>query len=213
MDRSQAHTGRERVWIALAELFLDTEGRHLHPRIALTCVRSGYRGQRLRDTWRQEVTPAFILNLWCVAGEWEGWPDSFVLERVGRARSRRWNRPGWIGTLLHHLRWMGPGTTGRSLERYAELIASVPDPVRDELTDDLTRISEVYFDMGEGEALPPRLEPLYRAIRAPLLAPLGVSREERRLSELRAEAQLAYLPSSLACHFARSSASRSGCIP
>ncbi|HSF11437.1 MAG TPA: hypothetical protein VLA50_00555 [Erythrobacter sp.] len=71
------------VWTALSELFLDQE---LQPsdyrRIAAVIDQSGYSPVEAEKMLRNEVAPAFVVNLWSVAGEWQGWPEEYVRERV-----------------------------------------------------------------------------------------------------------------------------------
>lgn len=71
------------VWCALAQLFLDTE---LHPadfaRIAAVIFQAGLSAEEAEKILNQEVAPAFTSNLLNVAGEWAGWSDEFIKERV-----------------------------------------------------------------------------------------------------------------------------------
>ncbi|PKP95629.1 MAG: hypothetical protein CVT75_00940 [Alphaproteobacteria bacterium HGW-Alphaproteobacteria-14] len=81
------------VWSALSELFLDQE---LEPsdyrRIAEVIVRSGYSPAQAEAMLRCEVAPAFVVNLWSVAGEWEAWPEKYVRERVLEKRGSTFTR-------------------------------------------------------------------------------------------------------------------------
>lgn len=43
---------------------------------------SGYSPAEVEEILRNEVAPAFVPNLWSVAGEWQGWPEDCVRERV-----------------------------------------------------------------------------------------------------------------------------------
>ena len=85
------------VWQALSELFLDTELQvEDYRRIARTLAASGYGERALRRILDEEVAPAFAINMLSVAGEWAGWSDAEVRERVERqmrrARPLRWLR-------------------------------------------------------------------------------------------------------------------------
>jgi len=71
------------VWTALSDLFLDQElqpGDYRH--IASVIDHAGYSAAAAEDILRNEVAPAFVVNLWSVAGEWQGWPEDYVRERV-----------------------------------------------------------------------------------------------------------------------------------
>jgi hypothetical protein len=85
------------LWCALSELFLDTE---LQPadfdRVAAAVVGAGVSADEARETLEKEVAPVFIANALSVAGEWAGWPEDFVRERIvahlrSSAARRAWN--------------------------------------------------------------------------------------------------------------------------
>ncbi|PKP65921.1 MAG: hypothetical protein CVT85_04305 [Alphaproteobacteria bacterium HGW-Alphaproteobacteria-7] len=71
------------VWRALSDIFLDTElDPHHYRRMADAIAQSGFSASEAEAIFRDEVAPAFAANLWDVAGEWQGWPDDYVRERV-----------------------------------------------------------------------------------------------------------------------------------
>ncbi|MBV9570841.1 MAG: hypothetical protein JO056_06345 [Alphaproteobacteria bacterium] len=74
---------RVAAWCALADLFLDTE---LQPddfdRIAATLHGARFGVAEAERILRNEVAPVFVANGLSVAGEWAGWPDEFVQQRV-----------------------------------------------------------------------------------------------------------------------------------
>jgi hypothetical protein len=71
------------VWVALSRVFLDTE---LTPSdyhaIATAINEADFPKDEARSIFTGEVAPAFAANLHVVAGEWAGWPDDYVRERV-----------------------------------------------------------------------------------------------------------------------------------
>ena len=86
------------VWVAMTDFYLDTElADEAISMIARVCAVSPYSIEELERIMFCEVWPAFVPNLMCVAGEWAGWPDDYVRERVlecykpRRYRSWRWN--------------------------------------------------------------------------------------------------------------------------
>lgn len=88
-DEELAH--RKPVWIALADLFLDTDVRLSYVSIVRVLARSPYPLAELRQILDDEVTPALQSNLLQVAGEWAMFPKEWVVERVTpRAGKRRW---------------------------------------------------------------------------------------------------------------------------
>lgn len=76
------------VWSILSETFLDSElNDQDYDRIALELARSGFAAQTLEQVFKREVAPAFCVNMLGVAGEWRGWPDDFIKERVLQKRN------------------------------------------------------------------------------------------------------------------------------
>jgi hypothetical protein len=61
---------RRPVWVALSDVFLDTETRWFFPRIARALAESGYEPDELVRIWRREAVPEFGTNLLSIAGEW-----------------------------------------------------------------------------------------------------------------------------------------------
>lgn len=84
-------TQRRPVWLALADLFLDTDVRSAYVSIAATLAASPYSLDELRRILDDEVTPVLQGNLLQVAGEWAGFDEEWVIERVSaRVGKRRW---------------------------------------------------------------------------------------------------------------------------
>jgi hypothetical protein len=80
------------LWVALSDLFLDTEmGRLWYPSIVKAIRNGGFTVAEAKQILIEEVGPVFAPNLLSVAGEWAGFPDDFVRDRV----SAYLNRAGW----------------------------------------------------------------------------------------------------------------------
>ncbi|HIC80274.1 MAG TPA: hypothetical protein EYP07_04815 [Kiloniellaceae bacterium] len=93
------------VWVACSELCLDTElGDPDFQRIARVCAASPYGAADLDRIMFAEVRPAFGINLLSVAGEWAGWDEAFVKERVLQSQRRRWRLPWWLYPVARSLR-------------------------------------------------------------------------------------------------------------
>lgn len=74
---------RTPVWVAMSDFFLDTElTESIISHIARICASSPYSMEELERIMFMEVWPAFVANLRSVAGEWAGWSEEFVQERV-----------------------------------------------------------------------------------------------------------------------------------
>ncbi|MEP9319503.1 hypothetical protein ABKS89_20365 [Pseudomonas sp. LABIM340] len=87
---------RESVWLALSELWLDTEldddGRAA---IAGTLSISGFSMDELEAIYRLEVAPVVWANTWVTAGVWDGFDPDWLFEHCRRNQRRRtslWHR-------------------------------------------------------------------------------------------------------------------------
>ncbi len=81
------------VWIALSELYLDTDVSVFHDAIADTLAASPYSADDLRDILMDDVHPALHANLMSVAGEWAGFDEAWLIERIEAVgRQPRWRR-------------------------------------------------------------------------------------------------------------------------
>lgn len=81
------------VWIALSELYLDTDVSAFHAAIAETLAASPYSPAELRAILIDDVHPALHPNLLSVAGEWAGFDDVWLVERIEAVgRQPRWRR-------------------------------------------------------------------------------------------------------------------------
>jgi hypothetical protein len=79
---------RKPVWIALSDLFLDTDVRMSYVHIACVLAESDYSLEGLYKILDKEVTPALQHNLLDVAGDWAGFPDDWVVETI---INRKWS--------------------------------------------------------------------------------------------------------------------------
>ena len=86
------------LWIALSDLFLDTEPtRSTYENIVGTIIDRGFQPEHAEAILREDVAPAFWTNLLAPAGEWQGWEDGLVRERVIRSRRSPISRFGaWL---------------------------------------------------------------------------------------------------------------------
>ena len=85
------------MWHALSDIFLDTE---LQPNdyrwMAGVLASSGYSQDELRSIFENEVAPAFIVNLFSVAGEWTSWTEDEVRQIMLRSLGRRFSPLRWM---------------------------------------------------------------------------------------------------------------------
>lgn len=84
---------RLQLWQALSEFFLDTELTDTTiAYIARVIQETGYSYQEVHTILWGEVFPGLKSNMLCVAGEWAGWPDEWLLKRL-RVRTGPVKRP------------------------------------------------------------------------------------------------------------------------
>ena len=127
---------RRPVWLALSDLFLDTDVNLFRAGNARTLAASPYSVDELDWILREEVYPACSFNLREVAGEWAGFDADWLERRIlrGGPPPRPWWR--WLGRYLT-LGWSVPvrlpGEWAEWREDVARLrrsapAASSPDP-------------------------------------------------------------------------------------
>ncbi len=97
LDEQQIQKRRP-VWVALSELWLDTELSTADlERIARVMADSGLTIDELRQIYLVEVAPAVSRNLLNVAGEWAGFDEDWLCSQIVRnlrdrpRRTRFWS--------------------------------------------------------------------------------------------------------------------------
>ena len=85
---------REAVWLALSDLWLDTETTTTTlDAIVRTLRDSGLPLAELERIFYYEVAPVVWRNAWSVAGEWSGFDPQWLAEECRRNQQRgRWHR-------------------------------------------------------------------------------------------------------------------------
>jgi hypothetical protein len=115
---------RKPVWIALSDLWLDTEltDEDLR-RIADVMRRSGYEVEELREIYLFEVAPVVFPNLLSIAGEWAGFDEEWLVQEVTKQARRR---SPVLRTLvkLGLGRWIMTFATERHWVRLVEMMGS-----------------------------------------------------------------------------------------
>lgn len=88
VDSGVDDDARVPVWIALSELYLDTEVEAFHDAIAETLAASPFDLGALHAMLMRDVHPVLFTNLMAPAGVWDGFDEAWLVERI-RARSGR----------------------------------------------------------------------------------------------------------------------------
>lgn len=73
---------RHPVWLALSDLFLDTDTRLSFPYIARTLAASPFSDDELEAIFQNEVAPAVEFNLFDIAGEWAGFDETWLIAAI-----------------------------------------------------------------------------------------------------------------------------------
>lgn len=94
---------RESVWLALSELWLDTETTETEINyIARTLAVSGFSLEELEAIYRFEVVPAVYSNALTTAGEWTGFDADWLFGECRLHQGRRAYLPyRWLCRLLN----------------------------------------------------------------------------------------------------------------
>lgn len=77
---------RRRLWIALSELFLDTEVRWCFPWVAQQALELEYSWPEVESILYMEVAPVVSHNLFDVAGDWMGFDPDWLSDCIARQR-------------------------------------------------------------------------------------------------------------------------------
>jgi len=75
---------RHSVWLALSDLFLDTDSRLSFPYIARTLAAAPFSDDELETIFQNEVAPAVEFNLFDIAGEWAGFDEAWLIAEIIR---------------------------------------------------------------------------------------------------------------------------------
>lgn len=147
MNASDAMERRSEVWVAMAELFLDTETRWSIPRTALSAVEAGLSVSEACEVWRYEVYPALAFNLWDIAGEWAGWERDWLIARIERVRRRWFHASPTCRALRKRLSPPPLKDLWLATARHMELLLPIDEPgERQQMADDLVVLARHYVD-------------------------------------------------------------------
>jgi hypothetical protein len=73
---------RKAVWIALSDLFLDTDVSLAYGYIGRVCADSAFTLDELKEILMDEVAPVCSRNLLSVAGEWSGFEEEWLVSAI-----------------------------------------------------------------------------------------------------------------------------------
>lgn len=91
---------RIKIWVALSDLFLDTDVTPFYESISRVCAESNYSADELKYILLSEVAPVCGINLLSVAGEWTGFDEEWLVDNIC---NRTYKKPAWKVYLLNPL--------------------------------------------------------------------------------------------------------------
>jgi len=97
---------RQPLWIALSELYLDTEPDWNW--VGRACAASPYSLEELQRILYDEVHPVVHLNLWAVAGVWTGFDEEWLVSSILSRRRRPLLRLPWPEARRYPWRQLAP---------------------------------------------------------------------------------------------------------
>ncbi|MGB3150415.1 MAG: hypothetical protein WBB27_07095 [Maribacter sp.] len=81
---------RKPIWIALSDFYLDTELQEATFRyIATKIAESPYSFKKVKEIDKYEIFPVLKNNLLSVAGEWAGFEEEWLVNRIKESLSKR----------------------------------------------------------------------------------------------------------------------------
>jgi hypothetical protein len=132
---------RRPVWVAMSDVFLDTETRWGFPWIAQVMVASGLAWEELDAIWRDEIYPECQGNLFQVAGEWAlltlDEPRLIRRAEAGPYRARR---------LFYRLSAGEIDTQWEAIGRLYRLLLALPETERAAHVEVWTLLAHPYVD-------------------------------------------------------------------
>jgi hypothetical protein len=94
-----AASAREAVWVALSDMYLDTDIELFIEPCAEALADSPFSREELARILFEEVHPALVFNLLSVAGEWGGFETTWLFERI-RGQQAGWAWRRWLARWL-----------------------------------------------------------------------------------------------------------------
>ena len=70
------------LWEALGNLYLDTESDAFVPLVVKAAREGGFSLKEVEHILKWEIRPALYFNYLDVAGEWAGWDNDWLVERI-----------------------------------------------------------------------------------------------------------------------------------
>lgn len=97
VDSDVGDDARVPVWVALSELYLDTEVEAFHDAIATTLAASPFPLDALHAMLVHDVHPVLYTNLMTPVGVWDGFDSEWLVARIrARGGRRRRGLSGWF---------------------------------------------------------------------------------------------------------------------
>ena len=133
-------TIRKPVWVAMSDLFLDTDVRVSYCSIARTLAAAPFTIEQMGAILNKEVSPIAAPNLMVVAGEWGGFDEEWLVSRITARLEGALRMPSSFGSvaradwdavvvLITRLRRLAEADRPRQLALWDELLKLFLDRV------------------------------------------------------------------------------------
>jgi hypothetical protein len=159
---------RRPVWIALSDLFLDTDSRLSYAYIARELAASPFTFDELHAIFLEEVSPVLEHNLMQVAGDWGMFPEEWLIKQILGRQGR--SRKVWL--------WVDLSGEWRIVAALAGILRGLPEEVRLARSQAWRSLIMLFLDKKASNSFPPppgftlvELQGLYRNDLWPLLIP------------------------------------------
>ena len=81
-------TEKQKLQIALADLFLDTDVEQFHANIRTTMDEVSLTNEEVKNILFNEIAPALAFNMLDTTGEWAGYDETWLFERIQKMKNR-----------------------------------------------------------------------------------------------------------------------------
>lgn len=98
---------RKPIWIALSELYLDTELEQYDFNLIATKIKeSPFSFEEVKQINKEEVFPILFTNLLSVAGEWTGFQEEWLITKITQKLKKRTRLRRFFNNIAYGI-WKG----------------------------------------------------------------------------------------------------------
>lgn len=137
---------RESLWLLIADQFLDTETTYWLPDIVSFALQHNFSYPECAKIWKYEVCSLLYPNMFCVAGEWAGWDEEWLITELHKIKRRNQGILKWFYRLRYYLFFhFALNIKLKDFKRLFDHVRSQPESDRQEHLRQLENLAYVYF--------------------------------------------------------------------